>query len=166
MTICRFSAALCRGLIEATWCARRCTTWWCGFPRLYVAASLKPSNWVSMNFGTVGWFSAALCRGLIEAASRPTRGTPAPRARFSAALCRGLIEAGPGCGCRPPPCRRFSAALCRGLIEAEQVAGLFPGDELRFSAALCRGLIEAPVAIRYGRVSPRSVFRGFMSRPH
>ena len=61
-----FSAALCRGLIEA-----RTGAW------------LDPAGLP---------FSAALCRGLIEAASL---GMPNLRqdSRFSAALCRGLIEA-------------------------------------------------------------------------
>ena len=63
----RFSAALCRGLIEAR-----------GGRRTDSARS--PA------------FSAALCRGLIEAT---LRGQAARRQEylFSAALCRGLIEA-------------------------------------------------------------------------
>ena len=62
-----FSAALCRGLIEA------------------------PGDALAMS-GLNGAFSAALCRGLIEARARDELGTRSP-ATFSAALCRGLIEA-------------------------------------------------------------------------
>ena len=61
-----FSAALCRGLIEARWTAR--------------------------SGSRVAPFSAALCRGLIEA-SRRWPGMVRPVSPFSAALCRGLIEA-------------------------------------------------------------------------
>ena len=60
-----FSAALCRGLIEARGAIRH-------RPRLSA-------------------FSAALCRGLIEAAGSACSRTASPP--FSAALCRGLIEA-------------------------------------------------------------------------
>ena len=62
---CWYSAALCRGLIEArTGSSRRC----------------RRSR-----------YSAALCRGLIEATSTPS--TRPSASRYSAALCRGLIEA-------------------------------------------------------------------------
>ena len=61
-----FSAALCRGLIEARHVlAAECSSDQC-FPRLYAAASLK--LYVNGNFvPVVHAFSAALCRGLIEA---------------------------------------------------------------------------------------------------
>ena len=159
----QYSAALCRGLIEAS--ARR-----------------KPTQ-------RSNGYSAALCRGLIEA--RPPASWSSARSRtYSAALCRGLIEAP---AARPPrPGRRagiprlyaaaslkleakartdhvmdgiprlyaaaslkqqrpaghsrgegaYSAALCRGLIEA--AAPPEHGRSMwRYSAALCRGLIEA-----------------------
>ena len=61
-----FSAALCRGLIEA-----------------FISRITIPG---------ISVFSAALCRGLIEARPVAPPTTPAPRS-FSAALCRGLIEA-------------------------------------------------------------------------
>ena len=61
-----FSAALCRGLIEAAM-----TVW--------IAPDDNPP------------FSAALCRGLIEASNSAVRVRWA--FEFSAALCRGLIEA-------------------------------------------------------------------------
>ena len=38
----RYSAALCRGLIEAASPARRSARWLLRIPRLYAAASLKP----------------------------------------------------------------------------------------------------------------------------
>ena len=101
-----FSAALCRGLIEASDLSVGARV---RFPRLYAAASLFRNIGVRL-----GAFSAALCRGLIEAdrADRRFR-----TFAFSAALCRGLIEAmtrSPRVPVRVP----FSAALCRGLIEA------------------------------------------------
>ena len=61
-----YSAALCRGLIEA--------------PRRRVAGE------------TTAGYSAALCRGLIEASAGLRREAVTP-GRYSAALCRGLIEA-------------------------------------------------------------------------
>ena len=160
-----FSAALCRGLIEA-------------FAKMSNATPTSA-------------FSAALCRGLIEAGS----GCPRRRhehGRFSAALCRGLIEAPTWSrrgATRPPRFPRlyaaaslkqvvvgpghhesprfprlyaaaslklglerlegaalaaFSAALCRGLIEAAPRRRSRRRTRWRFSAALCRGLIEAP----------------------
>ena len=85
-----FSAALCRGLIEASAPAR--PGWGAGtrFPRLYAAASLKPSPLAVLGQMAVP-FSAALCRGLIEALRIVERHIPGDL--FSAALCRGLIEA-------------------------------------------------------------------------
>ena len=90
-----YSAALCRGLIEAL------------EERIDSHDNLR--------------YSAALCRGLIEA---PTR-TPVivSTVSYSAALCRGLIEAPSGepSGLVSHP---YSAALCRGLIEAIYVGGI------------------------------------------
>ena len=150
----KFSAALCRGLIEAR-------------------PSSRPSS------KSTPAFSAALCRGLIEArpSSRPSsKSTPA----FSAALCRGLIEAyligrvlGGELGGFPrlyaaaslklfPSGEkyagefRFSAALCRGLIEAGYAVYVWL-DAVPFSAALCRGLIEADPP----RVRPPASRSGF-----
>ena len=114
-----FSAALCRGLIEAhpplapVRCSKR------SFPRLYAAASLKHPHPERGERG-LPLFSAALCRGLIEAAASASILRRAPPG-FSAALCRGLIEARPSARWS----RRaggFSAALCRGLIEAARPA--------------------------------------------
>ena len=84
-----FSAALCRGLIEA---ASRVSnmTMGGGFPRLYAAASLKQAQ-CQRRAGQRVRFSAALCRGLIEASTFPEHW--AHSTQFSAALCRGLIEA-------------------------------------------------------------------------
>ena len=62
----RFSAALCRGLIEA---------------KEMDLQKLVP----------IQGFSAALCRGLIEAGPRDWHRQQGDQ--FSAALCRGLIEA-------------------------------------------------------------------------
>ena len=91
----RFSAALCRGLIEAY---------------RTPMPSAPPRR----------WFSAALCRGIIEA---PAVRSFRPHGWwFSAALCRGLIEACNTTAQRPDD-GPFSAALCRGLIEATATGG-------------------------------------------
>ena len=86
-----FSAALCRGLIEAT----------------QAPSSSRP----------IVWFSAALCRGLIEAAASTGGSSSAspgfPRLYAAASLKRGRRRRTPS-----GPRRGFSAALCRGLIEA------------------------------------------------
>ena len=86
-----FSAALCRGLIEARpWDASSAICCW-GFPRLYAAASLKRA----CSQGLVHHhpaFSAALCRGLIEASRgrdpRTTRSLRFPRLYAAASLKR------------------------------------------------------------------------------
>ena len=156
-----FSAALCRGLIEAA----------------------SRSTWTYRDRP----FSAALCRGLIEAGNGYTRTNTGET--FSAALCRGLIEAGDADSARlitfagfP---RLYAAASLkqthpfdvRGAVEpgfprlyaaASLKHGLVPelaGRELVFSAALCRGLIEAPPRAVWCRWRG-AVFRGFMPRPH
>ena len=160
----RFSAALCRGLIEARItsapsapCSRR-------FPRLYVAASLKPARGRSRE-RAAREFSAALCRGLIEAAQAADNGpidtVGFPRLYVAASLKRRLHAVRDARAGRFPrlyvaaslkrgTSRRirwrrapFSAALCRGLIEATSCVGGWQGIHATFSAALCRGLIEA-----------------------
>ena len=139
-----FSAALCRGLIEAA----RAGMFTClranGFPRLYAAASLKHPPALDVE-GRQAPFSAALCRGLIEARTRASGDICC--APFSAALCRGLIEAMCPGGRHPHPRRRFprlyaAASLKPGLPACD------PGLRAGFSAALCRGLIEAPSCTR------------------
>ena len=87
-----YSAALCRGLIEArtdsVWRSCRATR----IPRLYAAASLKLPSLLD-ELRCVREYSAALCRGLIEARCDSSPLGPGHRG-YSAALCRGLIEAG------------------------------------------------------------------------
>ena len=132
-----------------------------GFPRLYAAASLKQLSEL-MHVAHVMMFSAALCRGLIEAyrtaLDLSCRTTRFPRLYAAASLKRPPVDA------TYRGARGFSAALCRGLIEATIRT---PGIRLppSFSAALCRGLIEAtgglvPMQVRL------DVFRGSMPRPH
>ena len=134
----RYSAALCRGLIEAPDEAVDLAVELKGIPRLYAAASLKPHSGDRAS-GVPGEYSAALCRGLIEAPRRSR--WPRACSRYSAALCRGLIEASERSICQRS-IYRYSAALCRGLIEAARGAALVP-ERREYSAALCRGLIEA-----------------------
>ena len=94
-----FSAALCRGLIEAL--------------RGELAAVLAAEA-----------FSAALCRGLIEAEiARASNLSVSP---FSAALCRGLIEASRGSSrwyWKPMSFPRLYAAASLKLPRAEVFLG-------------------------------------------
>ena len=113
-----FSAALCCGLIEAS------------YSSVCAAAPVT--------------FSAALCCGLIEA----RKGTAILEFldSFSAALCCGLIEASvppptPYAGAG------FSAALCCGLIEARSARASRPSSHCfpqRYAAA---SLKRVPVAV-------------------
>ena len=135
----RYSAALCRGLIEAPRgspsraSARAC------IPRLYAAASLKP-QYPPRPCPRLAPYSAALCRGLIEASARQSAavadGVRIPRLYAAASLKRKRRTRG------VRVLHSYSAALCRGLIEAGcGVVGA--GRTAAYSAALCRGLIEA-----------------------
>ena len=157
----RFSAALCRGLIEAARCACSAAPGTRCFPRLYAAASLKQ---VVLRDEVLlpALFSAALCRGLIEAGScaAPRRGARACFPRLYAAASLKRAAPAPVGVLAPRFPRLYAAAslkLTRELFEGHGVA--------EFSAALCRGLIEAmdkihPIAVLH------EVFRGFMPRPH
>ena len=160
-----FSAALCRGLIEAGIANSASPMYPHRFPRLYAAASLKP---LARGDGPCG--AGVGFPRLYAAASLKPRSccmTSRPRTWFSAALCRGLIEAGVPIGrdlrgelrfprlyaaaslkprFRPivhDAAGEFSAALCRGLIEAILGGRSRTRCRSTFSAALCRGLIEA-----------------------
>ena len=84
-----FSAASCRGLIEAMATMDR-GRGMSSFPRLHAAASLKLADAVA-DLEEELVFSAASCRGLIEASHGEW--TFRPGGWFSAASCRGLIEA-------------------------------------------------------------------------
>ena len=132
-----FSAALCRGLIEAT-------------------RQAEPQMNDPM-------FSAALCRGLIEATRCRSR-FASTLTGFSAALCRGLIEARAVCGRYGPSVGSFPRLYAAASLKPD---GGVAGDpaEASFSAALCRGLIEARRS-RTTRHAHPAVFRGFMPRPH
>ena len=155
-----FSAALCRGLIEAASVSPCGSASRARFPRLYAAASLKRAERETVE-PPRPLFSAALCRGLIEAkgpSSVVASSGSFPRLYAAASLKPGQQGADHGVE------MLFSAALCRGLIEAP---GGRPerGGLKKFSAALCRGLIEATPG--GGHIRPGGgVFRGFMPRPH
>ena len=114
-----YSAAPCRGLIEARSAASRSGCSRSRIPRLRAAASLKQRVPELQVLGHLR-YSAAPCRGLIEAA-RPGRDVRRARRAYSAAPCRGLIEAvwSESKACSPSG---YSAAPCRGLIEAEITA--------------------------------------------
>ena len=86
-----FSAALCRGLIEAGSCGVAGEEVAGGFPRLYAAASLK-----HVEIGHEGRHDSTRFPRLYAAASlkqEAARVAGRVAHRFSAALCRGLIEA-------------------------------------------------------------------------
>ena len=85
-----FSAALCRGLIEARALdlsrrrVRAC------FPRLYVAASLKHLIFLLRELAPGSFPRLYVAASLKPVSAGPISPPPRP---FSAALCRGLIEA-------------------------------------------------------------------------
>ena len=133
-----FSAALCRGLIEA------------------LVGDALP-------IGIPKGFSAALCRGLIEASGNGTirRGSTSgfPRLYVAASLKRIRAAAG------GDPATTFSAALCRGLIEASDMRlgqyGSLEGFPRLYVAASLKHILDEK-----GTIVASEVFRGFMSRPH
>ena len=132
-----FSAALCRGLIEAGGSSAGSCRRGLRFPRLYAAASLKRRQ-PRVGERAPARFSAALCRGLIEA-SRSSKACIVSRPRFPRLYAAASLKQGAG----------------RGAGQAQEL----------FSAALCRGLIEARYRRRARQRLPE-VFRGFMPRPH
>ena len=76
-----FSAALCRGFIEAASSRQKPANLWRRFPRLYAAASLKRALRATSD-ECFHEFSAALCRGFIEAQANSPVGTLTGRAVF------------------------------------------------------------------------------------
>ena len=120
-----YSAALCRGLIEAWTRAamNRSLRRFRSIPRLYAAASLKHG---APSFTIENRDERRSIPRLYAAASlkRPETVSGMRKievhGQYSAALCRGLIEACSGSLCLfiAVPRRAYSAALCRGLIEA------------------------------------------------
>ena len=132
-----FSAALCRGLIEAAYPLSTPAREWPGFPRLYAAASLKPRR-IRVAVHRQPGFPRLYAAASLKRHERGDEIHLAPR--FSAALCRGLIEAsGPTC----------SSCRC---------ASSFP--RLYAAASL---KLPAPRPRHGGQAD---VFRGFMPRPH
>ena len=133
-----FSAALCRGLIEALLLQRALSCGWRCFPRLYAAASLKHAPG-GPEAPEEGAFSAALCRGLIEAAL--------------------ALALAPWCGPGFP--RLYAAAsLKQGHGAAAQRAAARGFPRLYAAASLKRPSVVVPIR------SEGQVFRGFMPRPH
>ena len=132
-----FSAALCRGLIEARACAGRRGTCSPSFPRLYAAASLK----------------LVIDRN-IDAQKRGF-----PRLYAAASLKHSDWDQTCLFGRLRFP-RLYAAASLKLAVSAASSISFS-----LFSAALCRGLIEACCPFG-GRRARSSVFRGFMPRPH
>ena len=181
-----YSAALCRGLIEACRNERyhhRANTCILG---LYAAASLKRPTLEDFGAHPPGILRLYAAASLKH---RDREHRRRRRQRYSAALCRGLIEASCSTGVRCPHVT-YSAALCRGLIEARSHGWNSTRQPFRYSAALCRGLIEAPPCGSARGPPPRCILRlyaaaslkrrhamsrvavgscvfcGFMPRPH
>ena len=88
----KYSAALCRGLIEAASEVRQASISPARIPRLYAAASLKPAApervHHALHAGIPRLYAAASLKRLDGADGDDARNS------YSAALCRGLIEAG------------------------------------------------------------------------
>ena len=159
-----FSAAVCRGLIEAR---RPGTTLRDGgrrFPRLYAAASLKPGPTELLCADGHGCFPRLYAAASLKRSTQRCRCsclTRFPRLYAAASLKHpGLVCPGFGCSRRFP--RLYAAASlkhdtpiwARGktgcfprLYAAASLKPLLPRDAARpgraFSAAVCRGLIEA-----------------------
>ena len=132
-----YSAALCRGLIEA------CHT-------------------VAAHSATAG-YSAALCRGLIEASSARCPRWPACTS-YSAALCRGLIEAcRPTMACTASTSRipRLYAAASLKPDSPSPITTHCKSYSRLYAAASLK--LAPRTEYRVDRVD---VFRGSMPRPH
>ena len=111
-----YSAALCRGLIEAATAHCSAAASSRSIPRLYAAASLKHIECLVVSGGGYGiprLYAAASLKREFAARGEPDE------MPYSAALCRGLIEA-PSFRERLLDLKSYSAALCRGLIEAQR----------------------------------------------
>ena len=157
-----FSAALCRGLIEAAPIHRMDSARIRRFPRLYAAASLKhlylPFD-SSRDIRFPRLYAAASLKPIL---GRHLGNRLPP---FSAALCRGLIEAA-GRG-------RGPARGCAGFPRLYAAASLKPVDSLRFLDILTKRFprLYAAASLKLmnvirGAFDQRNVFRGFMPRPH
>ena len=106
-----FSAALCRGLIEALVGVGAGVACYHGFPRLYAAASLKRERGGAEYRHGLGGFPR-----LYAAASLKLRKVPGrilDYGVFSAALCRGLIAAGSPARAATPGCHVFRGSMPR-----------------------------------------------------
>ena len=114
-----YSAALCRGLIEAPSPPRRGAPRAPRIPRLYAAASLKPGVVASLPGGQPGgiprlYAAASLKLGEQSPAGRGIVSIPR---LYAAASLKRIRHRTPGRWRG-----QYSAALCRGLIEARASA--------------------------------------------
>ena len=156
-----FSAALCRGLIEAQPFWGRSGGCRSGFPRLYAAASLKLlalGDGVGRRLGFPRLYAAAsLKRGC--AGSHLQRVLEGFPRLYAAASLKPVTHGKcfSSTSCFP---RLYAAASLKPVFP---LFAFIPSD--RFSAALCRGLIEA-CSRSSSHGCGGGVFRGFMPRPH
>ena len=122
-----YSAALCRGLIEAWLEHAYALKVARGIPRLYAAASLKPAGRRRGRDQRRQRIPRLYAAASLKHGHHPGRAQGATRA-YSAALCRGLIEAAaasPPAPAAPP----YSAALCRGLILNQAMDSRLRGND-------------------------------------
>ena len=181
-----YSAALCRGLIEACGSPRFTMPGLSGIPRLYAAASLKRARGGRRAHGRAP-YSAALCRGLIEA-PKMTRIARArlriPRLYAAASLKPAGHRARPeqvvggiprlyaAASLKPTrvadrreKARRYSAALCRGLIEATWWRRAPRPGSRRIPRLYAAASLKRLGFLTRDQLLPQ-VFRGSMPRPH
>ena len=141
-----FSAALCRGLIEARLTHGRPEAFGVRFPRLYAAASLKRKGLVDglheVNAGFPRLYAAA---SLKQRIGQPGFGNRKgfPRLYAAASLKRLSLW------CSGGQNARFSAALCRGLIEARRRRRGSPAGSRRFPRLYAAASLK-PRAIQDG----------------
>ena len=157
----RFSAALCRGLIEAISPPRSPHPPPSSFPRLYAAASLKRHHHGGPAHGDRGFprlYAAAslkhsLCSSIGSLSAR------FPRLYAAASLKPAHGDQRQRALSRFP--RLYAAASLKRVVDPDMAN--WHGHV--FSAALCRGLIEA-LSVGVCLDCGFHVFRGFMPRPH
>ena len=155
-----YSAALCRGLIEAALPPGASERRWGSIPRLYAAASLKQtgvSDLIHHLHRIPRLYAAASLKHPVRRRARMSH------RMYSAALCRGLIEArcAPHIGCS---CRRIPRLYAAASLKRPNVAPRGPHrhriPRLYAAASLKRRHLRSKC------VPAPLVFRGSMPRPH
>ena len=157
-----YSAALCRGLIEARK-RKTASLFTRRIPRLYAAASLKQEKAAIVILATSRCIPRLYAAASLKRHSRH-QGDGA-MVLYSAALCRGLIEApthrypynADNTTCIP---RLYAAASLKLAVRSETRTGTHRIPRLYAAASL------KPRRLTGAERGERPVFRGFMPRPH